>query len=94
MDKPVPKLLPPTRGERERWESRVSWPELQLLLQRDRGLGQFPDLQQVPKLCLVVGPAREPSLSPSSEKAMEGTTDRGAQAPGFILTPAKISLTP
>lgn len=93
MDKPVPKLLPPTRGERERWESRVSWPELQLLLQRDRGLGQLPDLQQVLTLCLVVGPAREPSLSPSSEKAMEGTTDRGAQAPGFILTSAKISLT-
>lgn len=89
MDKPVPKLLPPTRGERERWESKVSWPELQLLLQRDRGLGQLPDLQQVPKLCLVVGPAREPSLSPSSEKAK----DRGAQAPGFILIPAKISLT-
>lgn len=30
---------------------------------------------------------------PSSEKAMEGATDREAQAPGFILTPAKISLT-
>lgn len=78
VDKPVPKLLPPTRGKgRGGRESRVSWPELQLLLQRDRGLGRLPDLRQVPKLCLVVGPAREPSLSPSSEKAMEGQGQRG-----------------
>lgn len=48
-------LQPEGKGEVE--ESRVSWPELQLLLQRERDLGQLPNLQQVRKLCLVVGPA-------------------------------------
>lgn len=64
VDKPVPKLLPPTRGERERWESRVSWLELQLSLQRDSSLGWLPlTFSRLPRLCLE---AAENLLSPSS----------------------------
>lgn len=62
VDKPVPKLLPPTRGERERWESRVSWLELQLSLQRDSSLGWLPlTFSRLPRLCLE---AAENLLSP------------------------------
>lgn len=62
VDKPVPKLLPPTRGERERWESRVSWLELQLSLQRYNSLGWLPlTFSRLPRLCLE---AAENLLSP------------------------------